>query len=234
VDATCPLVTKVHLEAIRYAKQKFTIVLIGHNGHDEVVGTLGEAPDSILVVEDVDEVEKLDIPAGHRIAYLTQTTLSLDDAETIIAALKCKYPWIQSPLKEDICYATTNRQTAVRELAAECDLVVVVGSQNSSNSKRLVEIAQNRGVPAYLVDDVSEVDHAWFENVKTVLITAGASAPEDLVQAIIDELKAHYGATVEERQIIAEGVSFEAPSSLKRLEERMTQVSVGGNTVGSI
>jgi len=227
VDATCPLVTKVHMEAIRYAKQKFTIVLIGHEDHDEVIGTLGEAPDAIRIVEDVNDVMKLDIPDDHQIAYLTQTTLSLDDAETIISALKEKYPRIQSPAKEDICYATTNRQSAVKQLAQECDLVLVVGSRNSSNSKRLVEIAENRGVQGYLVDDVSHIDHAWFNGVNRLLLTAGASAPEDLVQTIIDELKNKYGATVEESHVTAEDVHFELPSSLRKLEREHAQTAVG-------
>lgn len=218
VDATCPLVTKVHSEAIRYARQKFTIVLIGHEDHDEVIGTLGEAPQCIRIAENTADVATLDIPDDHQIAYLTQTTLSLDDAATIIAALKAKYPRIQSPLKEDICYATTNRQSAVKQLAPECDLVLVVGSTNSSNSKRLVEIAENRGVQAHLVDDVSLIDFTWFKEVKTVLITAGASAPEDLVQAIIENLKDRYGATVEERHVTEEDVHFELPASLRKLE----------------
>jgi 4-hydroxy-3-methylbut-2-enyl diphosphate reductase len=219
VDATCPLVTKVHNEAIRYARQKFTIVLIGHADHDEVVGTLGEAPDSIRIVESVDDVHHLVIPADHRIAYLTQTTLSLDDASAIIAALRSKFPRIQNPPKEDICYATTNRQTAVQTLASECDLVLVVGSQNSSNSKRLVEMAENRGTRAHLVDDCSHIDHAWFEGINTVLITAGASAPEDLVQEIITVLQKRYGASVESRHVTNEDMHFELPLSLRKLEE---------------
>ena len=220
VDATCPLVTKVHNEAVRYARGKFTIVLIGHADHDEVVGTLGEAPDAIRIVECVADVARLDIPDDHRVAYLTQTTLSLDDAARIIAALKSKYPRIQAPPKEDICYATTNRQTAVQRLTGECDLVLVVGSQNSSNSKRLVEMAENRGTPSYLVDDASHVDHAWFIGVNVVLITAGASAPEDLVQEIVDVLKVRYGATVESRHVTQEDMHFELPLSLRKLEEQ--------------
>jgi 4-hydroxy-3-methylbut-2-en-1-yl diphosphate reductase len=220
VDATCPLVTKVHNEAIRYARQKFTIVLIGHADHDEVVGTLGEAPDAMKIVESVEDVQNLEIPDDHRVAYLTQTTLSLDDALKIITALKGKFPRIQAPPKEDICYATTNRQTAVQKLATECDLVLVVGSQNSSNSKRLVEMSENRGTPAYLVDDSTHIDHAWFDNVKTVLITAGASAPEDLVQEVVDLLKVHYGATVESRHVTEEDMHFELPLSLRKLEEQ--------------
>jgi 4-hydroxy-3-methylbut-2-en-1-yl diphosphate reductase len=219
VDATCPLVTKVHSEAIRYASKKYTIVLIGHEDHDEVIGTLGEAPDDIRIVESPEDVQRLDIPPDHRIAYLTQTTLSIDDAMLIIKALKTKYPNIHSPKKEDICYATTNRQQAVMELSPHSDLVLVVGSKNSSNSLRLVEIAENRGMRAYLVDDISEINHQWLKGVKTLLLTAGASAPEDLVQAIISVLKEQYGATVEDAHVTEEDMHFELPFSLRKLEE---------------
>ncbi len=225
VDATCPLVTKVHNEAIRYARQKFTIVLIGHADHDEVVGTLGEAPDAIRIVECVADVDRLEIPDSHRVAYLTQTTLSLDDAAKIIAALKKKFARIQAPPKEDICYATTNRQTAVQKLAGECDLVLVVGSRNSSNSKRLVEMARNRGTPAHLVDDASHLDHGWFDQSQNVLITAGASAPEDLVQEIVDLLQSRYGASVELRHVTPEDMHFELPLSLRKLEELHVEIA---------
>ncbi|MEA2710255.1 MAG: 4-hydroxy-3-methylbut-2-en-yl diphosphate reductase [Phycisphaerales bacterium] len=217
VDATCPLVAKVHSEAIRYARQKFTIVLIGHRNHDEIVGTLGEAPDCTHVVENIREVEALQVPPDHRMAYLTQTTLSLDDAEAIIAALRKKYPHIRSPLTEDICYATTNRQWAVRELATDCDLVLVVGSANSSNSKRLVETAEQRGVKSYLIDDASCLEQAWLDGVKTVLLTAGASAPEDLVQEVVEVLRSRYGASIEEREVTLETLSFELPVSVRAL-----------------
>ena len=219
MDATCPLVTKVHSEAIRFAKKKYTIVLIGHEDHDEVIGTLGEAPDAISIVESPEDVQGLNIPADHRIAYLTQTTLSIDDAQRIIDALRKKYPHIHTPKKEDICYATTNRQQAVVELAPQSDLVLVVGSKNSSNSLRLVEIAENRGIKAYLVDDVSEINHDWLTGVKTLLLTAGASAPEDLVQAIIAVLKEKYDATVEDAHVTEEDMHFELPYSLRKLEE---------------
>jgi len=215
IDATCPLVRKVHVEAIRYARQQMAIVLIGHRGHDEVVGTLGEAPDSMYIVENLADVEALTIPPDRPIGYVTQTTLSLDDAEAIIAALTTKYPHVRGPASEDICYATTNRQMAVRQSAGECDLVLVVGSQNSSNSRRLVEIAWNRGVKGHLIDDVSQVDRAWFDGVNTVLITAGASAPEDLVRGLVELLKGEYGATVEERQVTSEDVHFELPAALR-------------------
>jgi 4-hydroxy-3-methylbut-2-enyl diphosphate reductase len=217
VDATCPLVAKVHQEAVRYARRRFSIVLVGHRNHDEIVGTLGEAPDCTYVVESVAEVEALTIPDDHRIAYLTQTTLSLDDAEAIIAALKAKYPHISSPLTEDICYATTNRQWAVRDLAAEADVVLVVGSQNSSNSRRLVETAEQRGVRGYLIDDVSELRDEWLEGVGTLVLTAGASAPEHLVQEVLAHLRRAHRATVEEREVTREHLNFELPISLRVL-----------------
>ncbi|HVT79529.1 MAG TPA: 4-hydroxy-3-methylbut-2-enyl diphosphate reductase [Phycisphaerae bacterium] len=229
VDATCPLVTKVHSEAIRFAKKKYTIVLIGHEDHDEVIGTLGEAPDCIRIVESPEDVAKLDIPMDHKIAYLTQTTLSIDDANVIINALKQKFPHIHSPKKEDICYATTNRQQAVMELAPRSDLVLVVGSKNSSNSLRLVEIAENRGIKGYLVDDVSEINHDWLKGVNTLLLTAGASAPEDLVQAIIKVLQEKYHATVEDAHVTEEDMHFELPYSLRKLEEEhAVQLTVSG------
>jgi 4-hydroxy-3-methylbut-2-enyl diphosphate reductase len=217
VDATCPLVAKVHQEAVRYARKRFSIVLVGHRNHDEIVGTLGEAPDCTHVVESVAEVEALAIPDDHRIAYLTQTTLSLDDAEVIIAALKAKFPHISSPLTEDICYATTNRQWAVRDLAAEADLVLVVGSQNSSNSRRLVETAEQRGVRGYLIDDVSELRDEWLEGVETIVLTAGASAPEHLVQEVLVHLRRAHHATVEEREVTREHLNYELPISLRVL-----------------
>ncbi len=229
VDATCPLVTKVHSEAIRFAKKKYTIVLIGHEDHDEVIGTLGEAPDCIRIVESPEDVEALDIPADHKIAYLTQTTLSIDDANVIIHALRKKFPHIHTPKKEDICYATTNRQQAVMELAPKSDLVLVVGSKNSSNSLRLVEIAENRGIKGYLVDDVSEINHDWLIGINTLLLTAGASAPEDLVQAIITVLQEKYDAVVEDAHVTEEDMHFELPYSLRKLEEEhAVQLTVAG------
>ena len=220
VDATCPLVAKVHVEAVRYARQKYTIVLIGHRDHDEVVGTVGEAPDSIHVVEDLADVQNLDIPDDHAIAYLTQTTLSVDDTEVLVAALRERFPRIKSPAKEDICYATTNRQLAVKQLAPLCDLVLVVGSANSSNSRRLVEIAENRGVPARLVEDVEAVDHEWLRGVGTLLITAGASAPEEVVRRIVEMLCDRYDATVEDagHEPRSENLEFGAPRSLRELD----------------
>ncbi len=217
VDATCPLVTKVHAEAIRYARKGYQILLIGHADHQEVVGTRGEAPDSIQVVESPEDIEHLKVKDPNKLVYLTQTTLSLDDANLIISALKEAFPTIKEPPSEDICYATTNRQTAVRAIAPDCDLVIVVGSRNSSNSLRLTEIAENLGTRAVLIDDKSEIKPEWFEGVDTVLITAGASAPEDLVEDLIQHLIDQYGGEVEQRDIYHERVEFGLPGTLKEL-----------------
>lgn len=221
IDATCPLVTKVHMEAIRYARQGYKILLVGHAGHDEVVGTVGEAPDAITIVESPEDVERLSFPPGTKLAYLTQTTLSMDDASRIISAIKKKFPHVKDPPSDDICYATTNRQQAVRALARNADLVLVVGSKNSSNSVRLTEISQNTGTPAYLVDDKSEIDHAWFEGVQAVLVTAGASAPEHLVEEIVQDLLARYGGQVEESHVVQEDMHFNLPVSLRVLRDRV-------------
>src|ERR1019366_3692350 len=217
IDATCPLVTKVHLEAIRFAKEGYTIFLIGHEGHDEVLGTIGEAPGSILLVQDVKEVEALDLPADAKAAFLTQTTLSVDDAEVIIRALRKRFPQIVGPKKDDICYATQNRQEAVKDLVPDVDLVIVLGSRNSSNSLRLAEIARSLGKSARLIDGVNEMDPSWFVNKERVLVTAGASAPEDVVQECVEYLKRQYGATVETRTIREEDVSFNLPKELRSL-----------------
>ncbi|HEV3445941.1 MAG TPA: 4-hydroxy-3-methylbut-2-enyl diphosphate reductase [Gemmataceae bacterium] len=217
IDATCPLVTKVHLEAVRFAQQGYTILLIGHEGHDEVLGTMGEAPANIRLVQDVDEVERLEFPANARLAYLTQTTLSVDDAEVIIEALRRRYPQIAGPSREDICYATQNRQEAVKDLVPEADLVLVLGSQNSSNSMRLAELAQACGKRAYLIDGVREIDNRWFEGVNTVLITAGASAPEEVVEECVAYLQEHFAATVESRTVREEHVSFPLARELRVL-----------------
>jgi 4-hydroxy-3-methylbut-2-enyl diphosphate reductase len=216
IDATCPLVTKVHLEAVKYAKLGYTIILIGHEGHDEVIGTMGEAPEQMILVESVEEVENLDINP-EKIAYLTQTTLSVDDANVIIQALRRKFPQIANPPKDDICYATQNRQDAVRKLATKADLVLVLGSQNSSNSMRLAEIASTMGVPGHLIDGASEIRDEWLEGVETVLITAGASAPEDVVQECIDLLRDRYGATMTEEVVRDEDVTFPLPKTLRQL-----------------
>lgn len=219
VDATCPLVTKVHLEAIKFANAGYHILLIGHEGHDEVIGTMGEAPASITLVETHEDVERLTIPADGKIAYLTQTTLSVEEAGLVISALKQKYPHIEAPPKEDICYATTNRQHAVAQLAPEADLVLVLGSQNSSNSRRLQEIGQSYQKPAYLIDGAEELQPEWFQGVQTVFITAGASAPEVVVQDVIDYLISHYGAEVDEIVTREEHVSFPLPKELRVLQQ---------------
>lgn len=217
IDATCPLVTKVHLEAIRYAREGHTIVLIGHEGHDEVLGTMGEAPQHMVLVQDVADVEKLNLPADVKVAYLTQTTLSVDETQEIIAALKRRFPRIVGPSKADICYATQNRQEAVKELAAQAQVVLVLGSQNSSNSNRLAEIARTRDKAAYLVDTVHELKKEWFQPSDTILITAGASAPEENVLECVAYLKKHFHATVETRTVREEHVSFPLPRELRSL-----------------
>lgn len=219
IDATCPLVTKVHLEAIKFAKDHYTIVLIGHEGHDEVIGTMGEAPEAIILVESTDEVDQLQFEPGTKLAYLTQTTLSVDDANRVISRLKERFPWIIGPPKEDICYATQNRQEAVRLLCDEADKVIVLGSQNSSNSQRLRELAVEKGKPAYLVDGPQDLDRALFSRGETVLITAGASAPEEVVQGTISWLQEHFGATLEEREVRKEDVYFPLPKSLRVLTQ---------------
>jgi 4-hydroxy-3-methylbut-2-enyl diphosphate reductase len=217
IDATCPLVTKVHLEAIRFAKEGYTILLIGHEGHDEVLGTIGEAPANIRLVQDENEVAALDLPQDAKVAYLTQTTLSVDDAEVIIAALRTRFPHIAGPKKDDICYATQNRQEAVKELVPEADVVLVLGSRNSSNSLRLAELATSCGKRAYLIDSAAEIDPSWFANAGIVLVTAGASAPEDVVQECVDYLKRNYNAVVETRTVREEDVSFQLPKELRSL-----------------
>jgi len=217
IDATCPLVTKVHLEALRFAKAGYQIVLVGHAGHAEVEGTMGEAPEAMILVQSVADVAALEVRDPERLAYLTQTTLSVDETTAILAALKARFPNVRGPAREDICYATTNRQAAVKQLAAECDLVLVVGSQNSSNSRRLVETAHIQGKPAYLIDDDSELNPEWLAGKNKVLITAGASAPEHLVQNLIDRLRREYNASVETRTLVQEDISFELPKSVRTL-----------------
>ncbi|MCY3774630.1 MAG: 4-hydroxy-3-methylbut-2-enyl diphosphate reductase [Candidatus Aminicenantes bacterium] len=220
IDATCPLVTKVHVEAIRYSKRGFTIVLIGHEGHEEVVGTMGEAPDAIVLVSTIDEVEKLEVKDPGKIAYLTQTTLSLEDTKGIIAALRRRFPMIQGPPSEDICYATQNRQLAVRELAAVTDLILVVGSSNSSNSNRLVEEAITSGVPSYLIGDVSKIRQEWLQGVKNVGLTSGASAPEVLVDQVIRYFL-RGGAVVEDLVTREENVHFALPPELRQPQSQL-------------
>jgi 4-hydroxy-3-methylbut-2-enyl diphosphate reductase len=217
VDATCPLVTKVHMEVIRYARDGYTILFIGHRNHDEAVGTVGEAPNNVIVVESPEEVQALDLKDTSKLAFVTQTTLSVSEASRTIAALKAKFPNIRYPAKEDICYATTNRQAAVTDLAEQADVVLVVGSQNSSNSKRLVETAKEQGKVGYLIDDEGELDPAWLAGASSVLVTAGASAPDDLVQALLERLREEFGGVVETYTLVEEDVSFELPKSVKRL-----------------
>jgi len=217
IDATCPLVTKVHSEAIRYARQGYQILLIGHADHQEVIGTRGEAPDAVQVVESPDCIPHLRIENPDKLVYLTQTTLSTDDAGIIIDALKAAFPSIKAPPSEDICYATTNRQAAVRALAPGCDLVLVVGSRHSSNSNRLAEIAENVGTRAVRIDDVSELDFAWFgTGEERVLLTAGASAPEDLVAEICRTLLERFGGAIEVADVFEEDVEFALPGALRR------------------
>jgi 4-hydroxy-3-methylbut-2-enyl diphosphate reductase len=217
IDATCPLVTKVHLEAVRFSQAGYHILLIGHEGHDEVIGTMGEAPASITLVETPEDVAQLPFTAADKLAYLTQTTLSVEEAGRVIAALRARYPQIEAPPKEDICYATTNRQEAVSLLARDADVVLVLGSQNSSNSRRLMEIGHSCGKPSYLIDGAHELQRAWFEGSQTVLITAGASAPEVVVQDCIAYLQREFGAEVREITTREEHVSFPLPRELRQL-----------------
>ncbi len=215
IDATCPLVTKVHLEAIKYAKAGYRILLIGHAGHDEVIGTMGQAPEAFTLVETAEDVAGLPFSTDDKLAYLTQTTLSVDDASRIIERLKARFPSIVGPPKDDICYATQNRQEAVRLLSEEVDIVLVLGSQNSSNSQRLAELARENGIASHLIDGDGEIDASWFDGVESVLITAGASAPERVVQDCVRWLVDRFGATVEERSIREEEVYFPLPKELR-------------------
>lgn len=218
IDATCPLVTKVHLEAIRFARDGYIILLIGHEGHDEVIGTMGEAPQAIALVESTEDIARLEFPPDAKLAYLTQTTLSVDDANQIIDGLKARFPQIVGPPKDDICYATQNRQEAVRLLAREAEVVLVLGSQNSSNSQRLRELAAETGVRGYLIDGAADIDPSWFDGVNTVVVTAGASAPESVVEECLDYLRDRYAATIEARIIRAEEVHFPLPRELRQIE----------------
>ncbi len=216
IDATCPLVTKVHLEALRLARQGYTIVLIGHAGHDEVVGTMGEAPEAMLLVQNLEDVDRLEVRDPTLVAYLTQTTLSVDDATQIVARLRQRFPKIVGPARADICYATQNRQEAVRTLAREADLVLVVGSRNSSNSQRLAELARSQGVTAHLIDGPADIDALWFRGDETVVLTAGASAPESVVQDCVALLRERFRATVEPRTVCQEDLRFVLPKALRR------------------
>ena len=226
IDATCPLVTKVHLEAIKFARKGFTIVLIGHKDHDEVIGTLGEAPVATVLVSTVEDVDKLEIGDPEHIAYITQTTLSLEETRDVVARLRQRFPKIQGPAAQDICYATENRQLAVKAVAPLCQLLLVVGSQNSSNSRRLVEVCQKDGVPAYLVDDSSEVRAEWLAGVDSIAVTAGASAPENLVQDLIQSLQARGFGAVEQMELKEEDVRFNLPAELARTVQLQTVARV--------
>jgi 4-hydroxy-3-methylbut-2-en-1-yl diphosphate reductase len=216
IDATCPLVTKVHVQARRYAADGYTVILIGHAGHEEVVGTMGEAPDSIILVESVADVDALEFPPGARLAYVTQTTLSVDETGEIITALRRRFPEIHAPKKEDICYATSNRQWAVKEMLAEIDLLLVIGSRNSSNSNRLVEVAHANGVASYLIDDETEIDESWLDGVGIVGVTSGASAPERLVEGVCEWFRARGVTEIEPYRLVDEDVEFRLPVELRR------------------
>jgi 4-hydroxy-3-methylbut-2-enyl diphosphate reductase len=215
IDATCPLVTKVHVEARRFAADGYTIVLIGHEGHEEVEGTTGEAPSNIVLVQTVDEVESLEVPDPDRVAFITQTTLSVDETAAIIAALRARFPAIVSPKSDDICYATTNRQIAVKQLASECDLVLVIGSTNSSNSNRLVEVAREHGAASHLIDNHTQVREEWLDGVETVGITSGASAPEELVEALVELFRERGAEEVSELRTVDEDVRFMLPKEIR-------------------
>jgi 4-hydroxy-3-methylbut-2-enyl diphosphate reductase len=221
IDATCPLVTKVHVEARRFADQGYTIVLIGHEGHEEVEGTTGEAPDSIVLVQSAEEVDALEVDDPGRVAFITQTTLSVDETAQIIARLREKFPQIVSPKSDDICYATTNRQLAVKALARECELVLVIGSRNSSNSNRLVEVAREHGAASYLIDNATQVREEWLERVSTVGISSGASAPEELVSALVDYFRERGVEDISELATVNEDVRFMLPKEIREgLKER--------------
>jgi 4-hydroxy-3-methylbut-2-enyl diphosphate reductase len=229
IDATCPLVTKVHVEARKFAEDGYTIVLIGHDGHEEVEGTTGEAPDSIVLVETAGDVDRLEVADPDRVAYITQTTLSVDETTAIIARLKEKFPSIVGPKTDDICYATTNRQQAVKELARECDLVLVIGSTNSSNSNRLVEVAREHGAASHLIDNAGQVDTAWLAGVETVGITSGASAPEELVEALVEFFRERGAGEVSELRAVDEDVRFMLPSEIRgEFKARGKELPVAG------
>jgi 4-hydroxy-3-methylbut-2-en-1-yl diphosphate reductase len=215
IDATCPLVTKVHLEARRFAEDDRTIVLIGHAGHEEVEGTSGQAPERTILVQSVDEAKAVEVPDPRRLAYLTQTTLSVDETDQIVGALRARFPEIEGPPREDICYATQNRQDAVKEVARRADVVLVIGSRNSSNSNRLAEVSQERGTPAYLVDDETEADPAWLRGAEVVGLTSGASAPERLVERMLDWLAERGFDRVEEAMVTEESVRFALPAGVR-------------------
>jgi len=215
IDATCPLVTKVHVEARKFAAQGYTIVLIGHGGHEEVEGTMGEAPESTVLVESEEDVDRLVVADPERVAYVTQTTLSVDETRSIIQRLRERFPAVTGPRTDDICYATTNRQMAIRQMARECDLVLVVGSQNSSNSQRLVEVARDHGAASHLIDNEGQIEEAWLEGARVVGISSGASAPEELVQGVVDFFRVRGTEDVAEFDVIKEDVRFMLPKEIR-------------------
>jgi 4-hydroxy-3-methylbut-2-enyl diphosphate reductase len=216
IDATCPLVTKVHVEAKKFAAEGYTIVLVGHEGHEEVEGTMGEAPESIVLVETEEDVDELEVDDPDKIAYLTQTTLSVDETDRIIRRLRERFPNATGPKSDDICYATTNRQMAVRQMARECDLVLVIGSRNSSNSNRLVEVARDHGADSYLIDNELQVEEDWLEGKRVVGISSGASAPEELVQRLVDFFRDRGTEDVSEFEVVQEDVRFMLPKDIRK------------------
>ena len=220
IDATCPLVTKVHLEAIRYAREGYTIVLIGHADHDEVIGTLGEAPKRIVVVANARDVATLDVPDPERVAYLTQTTLSVDDTRDVIEALRLRFPKIVGPSRDDICYATQNRQAAVKSIASDVDVLLVIGATNSSNAKRLVEVARTAGTAAYLINDVRDIREEWLEGAARIGVTAGASTPEVLVSETVEALRTRGDVKLREVRVVEEDVRFALPQELERMAQQ--------------
>jgi 4-hydroxy-3-methylbut-2-en-1-yl diphosphate reductase len=215
IDATCPLVTKVHVEARKFAAADYTIVLIGHSGHEEVEGTMGEAPDRIVLVESLEDVDRLEVEDPSKMAYISQTTLSVDETRDIILRLRERFPQITGPRTDDICYATTNRQMAVRQMARECDLVLVIGSRNSSNSNRLVEVARDHGADSYLIDNAGQVQEDWLEGKRVVGITSGASAPEELVQGLVEFFRDRGTTDIAEFEVIQEDVRFMLPKEIR-------------------
>ena len=216
IDATCPLVTKVHVEAKKFASEGYTIVLIGHAGHEEVEGTMGEAPENIVLIESEEDVDRLEVPDPSKVAYISQTTLSVDETRAIILKLREKFPEITGPRTDDICYATTNRQMAVRQMAGECDLVLVIGSSNSSNSNRLVEVARDHGAESHLIDNEAQVEEEWLEGKRVVGISSGASAPEELVQSLVSFFRERGTTDVSEFEVVQERVRFMLPKEIRQ------------------
>ncbi len=229
IDATCPLVTKVHLEAIRYAREGYSIILVGHADHDEVVGTMGEAPDRMFLIAHPEDVDRLDVPDPNKVAYLTQTTLSVDDTRDCIEALRRRFPGIVGPAKDDICYATQNRQAAVKTVAGEVDVLLVIGAANSSNANRLVEVSRVMGTPSYLIADKTDIRGDWLLGAERVGVTAGASTPEFLVSEVVEELRLRHGARVREVRVVEEDVRFGLPRELEEIARQAGKGSPAGS-----